>query len=302
MFMTPKRRLAPQSASQSTSRPASPARRRFLKTLAATTVVGVAAPVYGHECEAEHLEVVHQEVRLAGWPVAAAGMKIGQLSDLHCQDRRSVARVERAVSLLLAQKPDVVFLTGDFVSSASTYIRASVRALTLLRTVPRGVFAVLGNHDWGGRHHEERPAHVTRALEQAGFQVLRNRSAPLPGTPDVWLVGLDPRSMSAQDPVQALRGVPAGAVKLLLVHEPDYADEAPPGFSLQLSGHSHGGQIRLPGLPPLHCPNYGRQYPEGLQQAAHHLVYTSRGVGMIGPQVRLFCPPEVTVLTVQPAG
>ena len=83
------------------------------------------------------------------------------------------------------------------------------------------------------------------------------------------------------------------------MHEPDYADEAPPGFALQLSGHSHGGQIRIPGLPAFHCPKYGRHYPEGLRQGPHHPVYTTRGVGTIGPPIRLFCPPEVTVLTLR---
>lgn len=67
------------------------------------------------------------------------------------------------------------------------------------------------------------------------------------------------------------------------MHGLDYANAAPLGFGLQLSGHSHAGQIRIPGLPPLHCPEYGQKYPEGLQQAANHPVYTTRGVGMMGP-------------------
>ena len=114
-------------------------------------------------------------------------------------------------------------------------------------------------------------------------------------------MGLESCGNLVQDPVQALRGVPQDAVKILLVHEPDYADEAPVGFALQLSGHSHAGQIRLPGLPPLHCPVYGRKYPEGVQQANNHLVYTSRGVGMMGPQMRFCFQPEVTLLTINPA-
>ena len=201
--------------------------------------------------------------------------------------------------MLLAQKPDVVLLTGDYVSGHQRTDWSSECALALapLRAVRGGVFAILGNHDWWG----VRPERVAGQLERGGFQVLRNQSAPLPGAPGVWLVGLDDRWMEAQNPSQALRGVPETALKILLVHEPDYADEAPRGFALQLSGHSHAGQIRLPGLPPLHCPQFGRRYPEGLQQTTQHPVYTTRGVGMMGPQVRTFCPPEVTVLTIQPA-
>lgn len=282
-------------------KPASPARRRFLKTAAVGALALGGTALYAGEAEPEHLEIVEKDVKLPGWPGSASGLRIGQLSDLHCQSDRAVARTKRAVALLLEQKPDVIFLTGDFVSSSSRYILACTEALASITAVPRGVFAVLGNHDWGGRHAGQRPATLTRELTRIGIHVLRNRSVELPGTPGVWLVGLDPRSMAAQDPEKALRTVPEEAVKLLLVHEPDFADEAPLGFALQFSGHSHGGQIRLPGLPPLHCPNFGQQYPEGLQQAANHPVYTTRGIGMIGPQMRFCCPPEVTVLTLYPA-
>jgi len=291
----------PEPSDIPSHKPASPARRRFLRTAAVGALALGGTALYAGEAEPDHLEVVEKDVKLLGWPVSAAGLKIGQLSDLHCQSDRSVARAKRAVVLLLEQKLDIVFLTGDFVSSSSEYVQACMEALAPITSIPRGVFAVLGNHDWGGRYYGQRPAYVTRELEQIGVKVLRNRSVELPGTPGVWLVGLDPCSMAAQDPETALWHVPEKAVKLLLVHEPDFADESSPGFALQFSGHSHGGQIRLPGLPPLHCPNYGQHYPEGLQQAAHHLVYTTRGIGMIGPQMRFCCPPEVTVLTLYPA-
>lgn len=277
------------------SRPASPSRRRFLKTAAVGAVASLATGVYGAEWEPDHPEVVHRDVHIPGWPQAAAGLRIGQLSDLHCQSKAAVARTARAARLLLAQKPDVVFLTGDYISDRHgvAWAAACADALAPLASVRHGVFAVLGNHDWAG------PEQVTRELGRAGFTVLRNRSARLPGAANVWLVGMDSCSVRAQNPIQALAGIPAGAVRLLLMHEPDYADDAPLGFALQLSGHSHGGQIRLPGLPG-HYPEYGRKYPEGLHQAAPHPVYTTRGVGMMGPQMRLGCPPEVTVLTIRP--
>ena len=279
------------------NKPASPARRRFLKTAAAGAVAELGTGVYAAEWEPDHPQVVYQDVRLAGWPDAAAGLRVGQLSDLHCQSRAAVARTTRAARLLLAQTPDVVLLTGDYISDkhGTGWAAACADALAPLAAVPRGVFAVLGNHDWAG------PGQVIEELTRVGFTVLRNQSAPLPGVRGVWLVGMDSRCHNAQNPIQALAGVPEAAVRLLLMHEPDYADEAPAGFALQLSGHSHGGQIRLPDHP-LHCPEYGRKYYEGLRQAARHPVYTTRGVGMMGPQMRLCCPPEVTVLTLYPAG
>ena len=201
--------------------------------------------------------------------------------------------------MLLAQRPDVVFLTGDYISyKPHAWVTPAADAVApLAQALPGRVFAVLGNHDWWSRGQEL----LTDAFGERGVTVLRNRSVPLPSVPGVWVVGLDDRCKSKQDPALALARVPEGVIKLLLVHEPDYADEAPPGFALQFSGHSHGGQIRLPGLPPLHTPKYGRRYPEGLRQARHHPVYTTRGVGLMGPQMRLFCPPEVTVLRLFPA-
>ena len=285
------------------SLPKSPTRRRFLKNnflkVGAAAVVGFGTPAYAYEIEPAFPEVARHDVRIAGWPQSAAGLKIGHLSDLHCQDDRAVARTARAAQILVAQKPDIVFLTGDYISSGYdvSWAAASAGALAPLRNVPRGVFAVLGNHDYASGLS----AQVTAVLEQVGFHVLRNRAVPLPEAENLWIVGMESRSVSAEDPVQAMQGVPAGAVKILLIHEPDYADEAPLGFHLQLSGHSHAGQIRVPGLPPLYCPTFGRRYPEGLEQAQNHLVYTTRGVGMMGPQMRFCCPPEVTLLTVHPA-
>jgi predicted MPP superfamily phosphohydrolase len=282
------------------NKPINIARRRFLKHAALGTAAGFGTAFYSYQWEPEQIQVVHHTLHLPGWPASAAGLKIGQLSDLHCQDLRSVARTVRAVQLLLAQKPDVVFLTGDYITDrrGKNWMPACAAALAPLKQVPRGVFASLGNHDWAGHQQDQ----VTRELEQIGFHVLRNQSAPLPGASNVWLVGMDSYTQNAQNPIHALDGVPKSAVKILLMHEPDYADEAPLGFALQVSGHSHAGQVRLPGLPPLHCPQYGRKYPEGLQQADHHLVYTTRGVGMMGPQIRAFCPPEVTILTIHPVG
>ena len=280
--------------------PISPSRRRFLKRGAAAAIASLGTSGYAYAIEPAHPEVARHDIHIDGWPQPASGLKIGQLSDLHCQDHRSVARTAHAAQMLLALKPDIVFLTGDYISNGqdTDWAGASAEALAALRVVPRGVFAILGNHDYAAGHSAE----VAGALTASGFQVLRNRSVPLPGAEGVWLVGMESRSVFAINPVQAMAGVPADALKLLLVHEPDYADEAPPGFALQLSGHSHAGQIRIPGLPPLHCPEYGVKYPEGLQQAENHRVYTSRGVGMMGPQMRFCCPPEVTLLTIYPAG
>lgn len=279
-------------------RPQSPGRRRFLKAGAAAAVTGLATSAYGYALEPNHPRMSRITVKVPGWPVSAAGLKVGHLSDFHCQDSRARARISHAVQMLLAEKPDIVFLTGDYISGGFSprWMGQSAEALSPLRTVPRGVFAILGNHDYA----DGRSGDIAEALGRAGFTVLRNRAVPFPGVESTWIIGMESLCLSYQNPVQAMQDVPKEAVKILLVHEPDYADAAPLGMGLQLSGHSHAGQIRVPGLPPLHCPAFGTRYPEGLQQAENHQVYTTRGIGMMGPQIRFCCPPEIVVLRIIP--
>jgi uncharacterized protein len=260
-------------------------------------MLSASAGVYGHEIEPDGLVVARLDVHITGWPHDLAGFRVGHLSDTHCDSDRAVARAHRAAMLLKAQTPDVVFLTGDYITTdPHRWSAAAANALAPLASNGCRVFAVMGNHDgWAGD-----PAHVQECLENRGFSVLLNQSAALDSARRVWVVGLDYRCDDRQNPSRALRGVPADAIKLLLIHEPDYADECPPGFSLQFSGHSHGGQVRIPGLPPLLAPTYGRTYSEGLQAAKFHRVYTTRGVGVVGPKFRLFCPPEVALIRLFP--
>ena len=280
-------------------RPLAPGRRRFLKLGAAAAITGLTTSAYGFGLEPDHPRVSRVTVKVPGWPVSAAGLKIGHLGDFHCQDDRAQTRISHAVQLLLAEKPDIAFLTGDYISGGfdPRWVQQSASALSPLRAMPRGVFAILGNHDYA----DGRSGDIADALAHAGFTVLRNRAVPFPGVPNAWIIGMESLCLSYQNPVQALENVPPSAVKILLVHEPDYADEAPLGIGLQLSGHSHAGQVRVPGLPPLYCPAFGKRYPEGLQQAVNHQVYTTRGVGMMGPQIRFCCPPEIVVLRIVPA-
>ena len=279
------------------NKPKSQARRRFLKWALGAAAVGSGVVGYEGRVDANALTVVQHDVPLPGWPAGAAGLRVGQLSDLHCDNPHAVERAARAVAMMLALKPDIVFLTGDYITyKPQRWAAPAVEAVKPLTQAPLGCIAVLGNHDWwcgGGLI-------LARKLAHAGIPVLRNQSVPFPTVNGAWIVGLDDVCVDKQDADAALRDVPGDACKILLVHEPDFADQSPAGFALQLSGHSHAGQIRLPGLPPLHCPKFGRHYPEGLQQSEHHPVYTTRGVGMVGPQIRLFCPPEVTLLRLFP--
>ena len=280
---------------QSKSKPVG--RRRFLRRLGLTAVVGGGFGAYSLYGEPDDVVVANVDVHITGWPATAAGMRIGQISDLHCDCDHAVERTKYAVALLLAQKPHVVAITGDYITiGLEHWVTASAQALAPLTSVPGGAVAILGNHDWWSGKH----LRIAQELSRVGITVLSNDAKPIPHADGAWFVGLDDRMVKKHDPIRALAGVPADAIKILLVHEPDYADEAPPGFVLQLSGHSHGGQVRIPGLPPLIVPPFSSHYPEGLRQGPHHQVYTTRGVGMINPQIRLFCRPEVAVLRIYP--
>ena len=267
-------------------------RRRFI----ARSVLGLAGLTAAGAVSAnqiDDLQLIDLRVEVPGWPSASNGFTIAQLSDLHCDDTDSVNRVYRGVKLLLDEQPHVGVVTGDFISRGNTaYLSEVAKALSPLNALPSGAYAVLGNHDYERGSADK----IASVISSAGFDVLRNQSVPIGGVPNAFFVGVDDAIARCSHVERAIAGLPPGSTRILLVHEPDFADVAGPGFALQLSGHSHGGQIRVPGLPPIHEPTMGRQYPEGLQQAVNHLVYTSRGVGVTGPKLRLYCKPDVTLL------
>jgi predicted MPP superfamily phosphohydrolase len=272
-------------------------RRRFVRGAVAATIIGgggLGEAVF----ERERLVATRTDVALPHWPKEANGLRIGQLSDFHADYDQAVARTAHAAYLLMKEQPDLVFVTGDYVSSHLTrrFLAPTISALKPLIKAPRGAFVIMGNHDHWGNNAQK----ASSLFAELGFTVLNNNSAPIVGVPGAYLIGLDDAWCGMMDVDKALHRVPKNAHKIVALHEPDFADSiGEGGFDLQISGHSHGGQVRIPGLPVLHVPAYAKKYPEGLQQAKHHLVYTTRGVGMVGPQFRAFCPPEVTILTIR---
>ena len=159
-----------------------------------------------------------------------------------------------------------------------------------------GIVGCLGNHDLGTD-----PAYVSAVLESHGISVLRNRSIPLEREgARLWLAGLDDVLEGKPDLTLALKGVPAAEPVVLLAHEPDFADYVAHA-DLQLSGHSHGGQIRIPLLGAPYLPAMGRKYPRGLRQIGPLSLYTNVGLGTIVVPMRLDCPPEVTLITLRRA-
>ena len=242
---------------------------------------------------------------LGRWPAALAGFTIAVLSDFHYDPYFSEHPLHAAIPMVNGLHPDMIALTGDFVSMPSIYGDETKAASTaepcarLLKQLhaPYGLWAVLGNHD-----DATDPAIVSDALRQAGISLLANQSMPIePKGSRFWLSGVNDVLSRTADLDATLENVPKEEATILLAHEPDYADYvARHPVDLQLSGHSHGGQVRLPFLPPLYLPSLARKYVSGLYQVGALTLYTNPGLGTVGVPIRWNCPPEITLLTLRP--
>jgi predicted MPP superfamily phosphohydrolase len=156
------------------------------------------------------------------------------------------------------------------------------------------VVSILGNHD-----HSNGADAVAEAVDGFGLKLLRNQNLPLEREGQrLWIVGVDDVYEHANDLQKALDRVPTTEAKIVALHEPDFADEtAKHSIDLQVSGHSHGGQVRISGYGAPILPHRGKKDPTGLNQVGDLQVYTNRGIGVVTPPVRLHCAPEVTLIT-----
>ena len=244
--------------------------------------------------------VVHQEIRLRRWPSRLDGFTIALLSDFHYDPFFSVHPIRHSIDLVNKLRPDLVVLTGDFVTvpvsgDAAESAAAAEPCAELLGQLraPFGLWAVLGNHDIYSD-----PKRITSALAAKGIQLLVNRAVAIEkGNARFWLCGVDDVMGGFPDLVATLEIVPSGEASILLAHEPDYADYVTRyPIDLQLSGHSHGGQVRLPLVTPLFLPELARKYVWGLFNVGALTLYTTAGIGTVRVPVRFNCPAEITFI------
>lgn len=224
--------------------------------------------------------------------------RVVQISDFHIGTWVSRRHLEEAVQLVNQQQPDLVAITGDFVTNhPERYANDLVETLSQLD--PRdGTVAVLGNHD-----HWSNPGAIREVLRQAGIVELNNRSIAIHrGNANLYIAGVDDYMDGLDCLEDVLHELPDdGKSAILLAHEPDFADKAAPTgrFDLQISGHSHGGQVRLPLIGSPFLPRYARKYPRGLYQVGGMILYTNRGLGTAEFNLRWNCRPEITVFTLE---
>lgn len=256
----------------------------------------MATLVYGAVGEANKLVLERRTLRLPRWPKNKSGYRIGFLADLHLRDRYSVALAKRAVEAVIAEKPDIYVIAGDFVAFYTADSPSQLeQALAPLSEFSGRVLAVPGNHDyWEGD-----PRLLKPVLDELGITLLRNEVVEVDG---ICWVGVDSFNAFAGDPYSTMAQADPDLPKIVLWHEPDAVEHLPEGAALMLSGHSHGGQFRFPwGWTPMHTKG-GEKYVEGFYPDAPTPLYVSRGIGTTGPPSRLGVLPEVAVLTLEEDG
>ena len=270
-------------------------RQYWLEALGLGAGMLASAFVYSAFIEPSALQIVTVRLRLPRLDREWDGFRLVQISDIHMGGWMNRVRLERVVRRVLEQNPDAVAITGDFISRFHLISRAFsdlAAALSPLSSQVRTV-AVLGNHD---HRYGRRP--LRRMFARIGIQELDNRVITLRrGTALLHLAGVDDIWLDKEDLPAVLGQLPPEGAAVLLAHEPDFADRSAAcgRFDLQISGHTHGGQLFLPFLGRPSLPKMGTRYPSGLYQVGRMLQYTNRGVGMGMPPFRFNCPPEITV-------
>lgn len=252
---------------------------------------------YATRIEPGWLRVKYVPLKLPRLPKAFHDYRIVQISDIHMGGWMTRERLMEVVDLINLLRPDLVAITGDFVERRSqTLIDDLIVPLSALKPVDLTV-AVMGNHDYSYN-----VTAVRRILQRSGILELRNSVHALKrGDAALHLAGIDDIAWHRDSLDAVLDALPGDGTAILLAHEPDFADvsAATQRFALQISGHTHGGQIRLPllGMPLL--PSYGKRYPAGRYQVGDMIQYTNRGLGMIAPNIRLNARPEITVFILE---
>jgi len=269
-------------------------RRNFIRT---GVLGGVSSVVYARYIEPNRLTVTQQEIHIPHLPDALDGVVVAQLTDFHYEPDRQDTLIAEAVTVTNAAEPDIIALTGDFITDDPSVFTPLMTHLSGLKA-KHGIYSILGNHDgWHGKITQ-----FQHGFRMAGFEFLHNQGTRIKiNGENLFIIGTDSVWSGHVDAAACYRGHRKEPV-LALVHEPDVfdslTDEHP--ISLQLSGHTHGGQCRVPiiGYAPIKV-KYGKNYIYGEYARGDSRIFVSRGLGSVGLPVRFACAPEVAILTLR---
>ena len=268
-------------------------RRDFIRSATAISVGALAGVgAYGVAYERHQIERITRDLSVRGLPPALDGLRIGMITDVHHSSVVPAEDISRAVALLKDASPDIIVLGGDYISFFDrAYVSPVAELLAPLASAPEGSFAVLGNHD----DEKEMPA----ALTARGFTVLKDQRTSLTINGErLDLAGIRFWTRSASEVANVLRGT--GGTTILLAHDPRRLTEASAlDVQLVLSGHTHGGQVVLPGIGAV----AGRKFPvlAGSATKENTTIFVSRGVGTVYVPMRINCPPDIAILTLRGA-
>jgi len=278
-------------------------RRSFLKKLAQLAIISISSGTgiyyYAHEIETRMLKITEQTIDHPLIPSSFDGCKIIQFSDTHLGFHYNLKQLEALITKINSFSPDIILFTGDLMDEPNKYTEKEQIAPLLQRLkAPLGKFCIYGNHDHGGYGSEL----YYSIMNQSGFTVLQNAATAIKliDQSSIYLIGIDDAMLGKPNFEAALANLPENVFKLLLSHAPDLADQTIQyGVEWQLSGHSHGGQIKIPFVGALVTPPFAEKYTEGfykINKLGKSLsLYVNRGIGTTRLPFRFLSKPEITV-------
>jgi uncharacterized protein len=273
--------------------------RQVIRGMITLIILVMALLGYGIYLEPNWFEVKEISLKLPHLPAAFDGYRVVQVSDIHADRYFRLANLDIIAQKINDQHPDLVVLTGDYVSKSR--VKEAVGAIaTSFRQIESqdGILAVLGNHDYWANAKD-----VTRELTQYQIKLLKNQLVTINrGAEQLSIGGVDDVWVGKPNLAAILKELGDRKGAILLAHEPDFADiaAATHRFDLQLSGHSHGAQVRVP-FSDVVLPYLGKKYPHGQYQVLDMIQYTNRGIGVGGMPVRFNCRPEITSFVLHPS-
>ena len=271
--------------------------KRWIGNLTVIIIIALSCCyIYSSKVEPNWIEVVSIDLTISKLGSAFNNFKIVQISDLHGNYFMPESKLDRIVKSVNQQQPDAIAITGDFITEGRRFNDKKLISKFSQLEAKAGVVSVFGNHD----HGKLQVNRLRQILIRSQINNLNNQVYLVQrGTQQLALAGIDDPYWGEPDLQQVLTLLPSNVPAILLVHEPDYIEKSAltHRFALQLSGHSHGGQIKIPFLNPLILPRGGRKYFAGLNQVEDTIVYTSRGLGMTSLPLRFGSRPEITVFT-----
>ena len=278
-------------------------RRRFLRGTLGVGLTAFGSYEWAKRVEPNWTQVVYLDIALRHLPREFDGFQIAQISDIHIESGGMSQRFPAICAHVSGLNPDCIVVTGDFISHPNSWSQSYFGSTLPHLRAQEGVFGVRGNHDvWSSE--VMKGCDVRAAMKAGGVRELFNAVHTFErGQAKLHLCGVDDPWQGAPDieKVEALIGDKEAAV--LLAHEPDFALDYAQNqkFGLMLSGHSHGGQVCWPGGFPIQLPPHCRQFPRGLYQTQGMWHYTNRGLGTVGPALRFFSRPEITMIRLRGA-